>query len=318
MQTRVGVLRGGPSSEYDISLKTGSFVLQNIPTKYTTRDILISKDGVWHMDGMEITPERALSQVDVIFNALHGTYGEDGKVQRILETHKVPFTGSGSYGSAMAMNKALAKNILHKEGVSIPYAMVADSDENPREVAQTIFETFGGPWIVKAVSGGSSHGIYVAKTLTDLQRILTNMFNDHESVLVEELISGTEVTCGVIDNFRGQEHYTTLPIEIVKNGDLFDTHQKYEANVTHVCPPRLSDDLKEEIQRIALCAHKSLGLKHYSRTDMIIRPNGKIYFLETNSLPGLTDHSLLPHSLKQVGCHGHHLIDHLVQLAIKN
>ncbi len=124
---RVGVLRGGPSSEYEISLKTGATVLQHLPREtYETQDILISREGIWHKNGLPIIPYDALSHVDVIFNALHGHYGEDGKVQHLLEILRIPFTGSLSFASAIGMNKVLSKEVFKKEGIKTPYYQIVE------------------------------------------------------------------------------------------------------------------------------------------------------------------------------------------------
>ena len=114
---RVGVIRGGPSSEYEVSLKTGGSVLQYLPEQYEGHDILIDRRGQWHLGGLPTTPARAARQVDVIFNAMHGEYGEDGKVQNLLDQLGVPYTGSGTFASAVGMNKALAKNVFKQNGL---------------------------------------------------------------------------------------------------------------------------------------------------------------------------------------------------------
>jgi len=118
---RVGVLRGGPSSEYEVSLKTGAAVINHIPRDiYDIQDIFISRDGVWHKNGAPIVPHNIFPNLDVVFNALHGQYGEDGKVQHILEMHKIPFTGSGSFSSVLGMNKVLSKSVFEKNKIKTP------------------------------------------------------------------------------------------------------------------------------------------------------------------------------------------------------
>ena len=168
---RVGVLRGGPSDEYNVSLKTGGNVLRNLPEKYIAQDILITKDGVWHVGGVPHTPEQALKKIDVIFNALHGSFGEDGKVQKILDDYGVPYTGSKSFSSLLSMNKFLAKDIFKKNEIKTPYHVVIEAEEGDRidDIALKLFREFPMPAIVKPLSSGSSVGVSVASDFESLK-----------------------------------------------------------------------------------------------------------------------------------------------------
>src|SRR3989344_8274459 len=168
--TRIGVLRGGPSDEYQISLDSGATVLsvlrKHFEGKYQPRDIFIDKKGIWHIDGVPVLPENISTKIDVAFNALHGAYGEDGKVQELLESHGVPFTGSGSLGSAVGMNKILAKKIFSSHGIKSPLGrqiLSADIKNNSHEVAGELFKTFIFPAVVKPNSSGSSVGGSIVK-----------------------------------------------------------------------------------------------------------------------------------------------------------
>src|SRR3989344_7062342 len=167
-KVHVGVLRGGPSSEYEVSLKTGGQVLKHLPDKYHSHDILITKDGLWHMAGVPRDPESILKHLDVVFNALHGEYGEDGKVQSILESHNKCYTGSRSLPSAMAMNKELTKKWFKKEGIKTPLSTVVERGEDIKKRAVHLFKTFPQPSIIKPISHGSSFGISVAHTIPEI------------------------------------------------------------------------------------------------------------------------------------------------------
>ena len=176
---RIGVLRGGPSSEYDVSLKTGSAVMnaikQHHEDKYQARDIFIDRSGIAHIDGQAIDLEELATKVDVVFNALHGAYGEDGKVQHFLEIHGIPFTGSGSLGSAVGMNKILAKNVFKDHGIKSPYwkeVLSADVDRDADMVATDLFRSFLLSAIVKPASSGSSVGISVVRAFHELSPAL--------------------------------------------------------------------------------------------------------------------------------------------------
>ena len=315
---RIGVLRGGPSSEYEVSLKTGSSVLKNLPDKYHPIDIFIDKGGVWHIHGIPNEPHEIFQKVDAVFNALHGEYGEDGKVQKILDTFSIPYTGSKTLPSAVGMNKALAKNVFKSHGIKTPYHRVESKSEDIAEIAIRLFKTFPMPAVVKPVASGSSVGVSIAYDFQELKDALSKAFEYSDTALVEEYIKGREATCGVVDNFRGRDIYSLLPIEIIKpeKSEFFDYDAKYCGGSQEICPGNFSQKEKEAIQELAVAAHKALGLRHYSRSDFIVSPRRGIYILEVNTLPGLTDESLLPKSLNAVGCSLPDFLDHLITLAL--
>jgi D-alanine-D-alanine ligase len=313
----VGVLRGGPSSEYEVSLNTGASVLKHLPEKYIGHDILISKDGMWHSFGVPRSPERVLKRVDVIFNALHGTYGEDGKVQQLLDQFSVPYTGSRALGSALGMNKALAKKAFEQADLKIPHHILIRKSDVSKETLLDIFKTFPHPYVVKPVSAGSSVGVKIARSFSELVDAVAEAFAYSPTVLIEELIRGREASCGVIEGFRGEKLYPLFPIEIIhpKSSDFFDYNAKYSGESQEICPANFNREVKNEIQRIAKEAHNALHLRHYSRSDFIISPRG-VYILETNTLPGLTPESLLPKAVAAGGTEFPQFLDHLVTLAL--
>lgn len=317
---RVGVLRGGPSLEYDVSLKTGEAVLKNLPEHYLGVDVFISRDGVWHYHGLPRKPLQILKHLDVVFNAMHGEYGEDGKVQQILDYHQTPYTGSQSFASALAMNKAMAKEVYRRQGIKTPVAMVVTASKYRAEDIHSIFRSFHLPAIVKPIASGSSFGVEKVENFHELGETLPRILAEFNSVLIEEFISGREATCGVVENFRGQKLYSLLPVEIIKpaSKDFFDYEAKYGGGSQEICPGNFSVAEKMEIQKLAKEAHQALGLRHYSRSDFIVHPKRGIYTLETNTLPGLTSESLFPKSLEAVGSDLPNFLDHLVQLAIQN
>lgn len=333
---KVGVLRGGPSSEYDVSLQTGAHILKHLGIKegkYHAQDIFVDRNGTWHMHGIPKQPHDVISHFDVIVNGLHGHYGEDGKVQHILEQHGVPFTGSKSVQSAIGMNKGFAKKIFKENGIKTPYfILVAEPGPNTphksiEELASNIFKSFPLPAIVKPVSSGSSVGVTLARSMHELVHALRTVFTHSNTALVEEYIKGTEATVGVIDSFRGQDIYALPPIEIVphhthnKDGWIFDYENKYgyggtKERAQERVPGNFTHDIKRELEEIAKKAHDVLGLRHYSRSDLMIHPKRGIYILETNSLPGLTPESLLPKALEAVGVDMSEFLDHIITLAI--
>ncbi|MFA6253923.1 MAG: D-alanine--D-alanine ligase [Candidatus Paceibacterota bacterium] len=317
---RVGILRGGAGHEYDVSLKTGASILKNLPNdKYQPVDMLLSRDGTWHVNGLPVPPERAVRSVDVIFNALHGEFGEDGQVQQILDYLATPYTGSGAVASALGMDKPRAKEIFKKAGIKVPNGVVTKRDyqTDAEAVAYDVFQKIAPPWIVKPAGSGSSVGLYLAHSYPELVRAVESCFELSDSILIEEYIRGKEATCGVVDNLRGQDHYPLLPIEIVTpaNKSLFDYEAKYTGITSEICPGRFTKEEKAALERLAAEIHKVLGLRHYSRSDFIISPRG-IYTLEVNTLPGLTEESLIPKSLKAAGIPYDQFLDHIVTLAL--
>ncbi len=291
---RVGVLRGGPSLEYETSLKNGAIVISNLPQdKYNVRDIFIDKDGQWHMHGLPVLPHSALSHLDVVFNALHGHYGEDGKVQHILESHAIPFTGTKSFNSVLNINKIHAKEILKNNKIKIPRHIIADSISNIKEIIMKIFRSFPLPVVVKPAFGNGNHGISYVRTFDDLEQAILEAQKYSQNVIVEEYIMGKDCNCVVIDNYRDHDIYA-LPA--IGNG--------------------LSLEDKRAIEEIAKRAHSALGLRHYSSSDFILHPKMGIYLVNTNSLPKLHNDQLFKESLENVGSSMPHFLEHVLELAL--
>jgi len=319
MRTTVAVLRGGPSSEYDVSLKTGGAVLAALDReRYDPRDIFISKSGEWHRNGIVVTPTQALRDADVAFNALHGQYGEDGGVQRTLDTLGVPYTGSGAFASAQAFNKHLTREAAAHLGIKVAQGtLFARSDTNDmQQRALKLFRTFPMPVIIKPVTGGSSVGVTLARDFPSLMQGIDRALEVSPKALIEEYIRGREATVGVIDHFRGEKSYALLPIEIVPppKFSFFDYEAKYGGASKEVCPGNFSVSEKQQLSNMARRVHEGMELSHYSRSDFIVSKRG-IYFLEVNTLPGLTKESLLPKALHAVGAKFSDFLDHLIALA---
>ncbi len=320
-RTHVAVLRGGPSTEYDVSLKTGASVLNAlIETDYVTHDIVITRTGEWLVGGRVRSPEQALVAVDVVFNALHGSYGEDGGVQRLLDRLCIPYTGSGSYASAIAMNKILTKDHLRNLGIALAPHMqlsrerVSDVDRSAYAVSQL----FGPEFVVKPIRGGSSIGTFVARSTAELARVLEQAFAQHSEVIVEERIQGKEATVGVIEDYRDTPVYVLPVIEIAPGADVdhFSYETKY-GNATseiEICPGRFSQTEKDSLAHASQLVHERLGLRHYSRSDFMVR-DGVVYFLEVNTLPGLTETSLFPKAISAVGGNYRDFIQHVLERA---
>jgi len=330
---RVGVIRGGISSEYDVSLNTGVNVLSHLRSdkmneKYKAIDILIDKDGAWHISGIPTTIEDVSKKVDVIFNALHGDFGEDGKVQQMLEQWSIPYTGSGPFPSAIGYNKVLAKEQFSRLGIKTPQYIIIEPigedidisiEKLAQQKARIVWQKFGAPWVVKPISSGSSFGVKICKTFPELVEAITVGMSENSSLLIEEMIKGKEATVGAIEGFRGKDVYTLPPIEIrvPKHKAFFDYDAKYTGISEEICPGNFTGEEKEELQRLASLIHSGLNLSHYSRSDFIVHPKKGIYALEVNTLPGLTDESLTPKALYAVGSTMPEFLNHILDLALK-
>lgn len=315
---KVGVLRGGPSPEYGVSLKTGKTILDNLPEECEPIDIFISKDGTWHERGLEKSPHNILRRIDAVINGLHGTYGEDGTVQKLLDDFRVPYSGSNALSSAIAMNKIASKKIYKNHSLKTPVSVSIPLEKLSKEAIKDAYCSLPGPFVVKPSSAGSSIGVYIVHSMPELEEAVIAASQYSPAVIIEEFIGGKEATCGIIDDFRGSLHYPLLPVEIRHKSDFFDYNAKYSTGgAEEICPGNFSSSETEMIKKMAVDAHKALGLRHYSRSDFIVHPRRGVYILETNTLPGLTETSLIPKSLTAIGSSIKEFIAHLLSKTLE-
>jgi D-alanine-D-alanine ligase len=303
-----------------VSLDTGASVLENLERDiYEPVDVCISREGLWHENGFEKPAEKIVGKMDVIWNALHGQYGEDGTVQKFLDHFAVPYTGSGAMASVLGMNKIASKKIYERGGLKTPFAVSINLKNLSREAIREAYRAVPAPFVVKPCSAGSSVGVNVVYSLPELEESAVAAFEYGPSVLIEEYIPGKEGTCGVVDDFRGEDYHALMPIEIKPKSDdgLFDYHSKYsDGGAEEICPGIFSETEKKDIEGMAIAAHKLLGLRHYSRSDFRIHPKRGVFILETNTLPGLTKNSLLPKALSAAGAKLSDFLRHIIGLAM--
>ena len=294
-------------------------MLANLPEeRYIVRDIYIDKNGEWHDRGRLTTPDRILRQLDAVLIGLHGEYGEDGEVQKLLERFGVPYAGADSFGSYLAMHKVMAKERAKEIGLLTPKHHHIEREGDSEAVAHEIIRTFHQPVVVKPIAWGSSVGVSIVGGYAPVLSAIQTLFGEGapSGVLVEEYIRGREATAGVVENLRDQHLYSLPPIEIIPpKGDFFSYDAKYSGKTREICPGNFSRVVSEELQHQAKVIHRALGLRDYSRSDFIVAPKG-IYYLETNTLPGLTEQSLLPKSLAAVGITFSDFLSHLVNMAL--
>ena len=212
--------------------------------------------------------DRALGMSEIVFNALHGAYGEDGGVQGLLGNLGYNYTGSARLASAIAYNKVLAKRVLQKAGLNVPAGVEVDTNVDPYTVAEQLFRELGGQYVIKPVLGSMSQGVRVVRSYEDLVPSIVDALWENENILIEEVVRGKEVKIGVIDRFRGEEYYTLLPIEILKDNDL-NIYRPIGGN-NFVVPGRFSKSEKELLSQTAVTAHKAIGARGYSMIDIIL------------------------------------------------
>ncbi len=231
----VGVLRGGPTDEYDVSLKTGQHILNMLKAEplskvYKGVDVLIDKEGVWHVDGMPATPEQVLRTIDVVFNATKGNFDKGEPLHRVLESFAMPFVGTKGFAASIANNKPLSKKHFKDQGIKTPYSrelnLSQEQDLNP--VAVDVFRSFPMPVIVKPVGKGSSLGVSFASNFQELIDALDHARGFSDEVLVEEYLTGKEIISGFIDDFRGQNIYHMFPVEVKPHQETLTS--KFDAN----------------------------------------------------------------------------------------
>ncbi len=313
---QVAVLRGGPSDEHLVSMQTGRAVLSALMNKgYNTKDLVVTKNGEWLYEGRVKDPLCALSACDVVFVALHGQYGEDGEVQKLLQRLRIPFTGSNSLSASIAFNKFLTKESLREHGVLMPrHTLVSRTAfHNLNAVVREIERQYLKGIVLKPVTSGSSVGVRVLRETNRLAEEMGELLRLYPQVMVEEYIEGQEATCGVLEDFRNINLYTFPVVEIIPptEAEFFDYESKYSGKTNEICPARLSISEREEIERVSALVHKALHLSQYSRSDFRIN-KGQVYFLEVNTHPGLTSESLYPKAAQAVGLSFDNLVEHLL------
>lgn len=312
----VCVLRGGPSSEYELSLDSGAHVLMNLEDTHHTHDTLIDREGRWFRNGKNVHPEQTFWDIDVVFNALHGEYGEDGRVQKILEAHSIPYTGSSAFSSALALNKHTAKKFFKTHGIKTPLSRLIKKNDSTKSIAMNLFNSMPLPLIVKPVSLGSSLGVRVANDFKELLDALEYAFSYSDELLVEEYINGKVLSCGVIEGFRGKELYALPPVHIrLPEDKVFLEYEKRHVLLYEI-PAQISAEDKIKIQEAALLAHSILGLRHYSQSDFILCEKRGLFLLETNSLPHIGHKAPFVNALEAVGSSTGEFVNHIIGLAL--
>lgn len=294
---KIAVLMGGPGSERKVSLKTGEGVinaLRSLGAHVTPVDVT-GADFV-------LPPETQLA-----FNVIHGTFGEDGQVQRELEKRGVAYTGEGVAGSELAIDKIATKERLLARGVPTAAFEIIRDGARP---------TLPVPLVLKAPKEGSSVGIYIVKEAAELEKSLAEAWKFGSELLVEQFVAGRELTVGIVGD-------QALPIiEIVARKDFYNFENKYPwmnpnaAGADHFCPAPISPELTARVQAAGIAAHRALGLEVYSRVDILLDDAGEPFVLEVNTIPGMTPTSLLPEAAAAAGISYAELCRRIAELSL--
>ena len=302
---RIAVLRGGRSAEREVSLHTGEQVSAALAS--------IGHDVV-SVDTADIGFIETLRTggFDVAFICLHGRFGEDGTIQGLLELLELPYVGSGVLARALAMDKVVSKQIFVASGIPTPeWAVVRRGRDYS---AEEISGRLGSKLVVKPVSEGSSVGMSIVHEPRELSPAIEHAFEHDRTVLIEEFVSGAEVTVGVL----GNSEIVALPtLEVVPEHEFYDYESKYVPGMSrHIIPAGIPESARAECQRIAVEAHRALTCRGMSRSDIMVTADGRAYLLEVNTIPGMTKTSLLPDAARAAGIEFPVLCDRLVSLAL--
>jgi D-alanine-D-alanine ligase len=278
---KIAVIFGGISTEYDVSVSSGKNVINNLDkNKYEITAVKIQRNGRWSINnhpGLNVkTALLELAGMDIAFIALHGIFGEDGKIQALLGKEGIPFTGSGPAAYAVTINKDISNKKIKSIGQNVPvWGMWSTSKPSYNQL----------PIVIKPVTGGSSVGVKIIRTRNELKNIVSQP--RPKSLMWQKFVPGREMTCGILE--RGGRPFALAPTEIVpKTSTWFDYKAKYTPGASQeITPARLNRKLIYELQSLALAAHNKLGCRGMSRSDYIF-DNKNFWYLETNTIPGLT------------------------------
>lgn len=299
----IGVLYGGPSSEREVSIESGENVSKALSAAgHDIHRVLLD-------DSFTAKDARTLG-IDIAFLALHGEFGEDGRIQSILEEADIPYTGSGVDASSQAFDKMLAKQAFERSNVRTPAWMCLDvADLEKTGGAQGLYLV--PPLVVKPATGGSSLGITIVRNECQVAPAINKASEYGDSILIERYIKGRELTVGVLGD-------AALPVaELELATEFYDYNAKYRDDRTRiVCPANLDPETAKKVQTIGLAAHRALGCQDVSRTDMILDETGMAWVLEVNTLPGMTSHSLLPRGAAAAGMSFAELCEQLLSLSL--
>lgn len=346
----VAVLCGGQSAEHEVSIQSAKNVIQALdPRRYTILPLFVSKQGTWYLlDSTEVIlnnasmsalPAEILGErlllnlgsrnpfmrasepftevkIDVIFPVLHGTHGEDGTLQGMLELLNIPYVGTGTLGSAVCMDKEITKQLLQAAGVAVAKWLVVHKGQGPELDFAEVVDALGLPFFVKPANTGSSVGVSKVKTSEDFAAALAMAEQYDHKIILEEFIPGREIECAVLGN---DEVVASLPGEIIPHGEFYTYAAKYldPEGASLKTPAELPSHLVEEVQRVAIKSFQALYGEGMARIDFFLTPDERLYVNEANTLPGFTQISMYPKLWAISGLSYCALVDRLLTLGLQ-
>jgi len=307
MKKNIAVVAGGSSSEYVISMKSAALILDCIDTERFNPYLVIVEKDQWYAklpgqncpinrDDFSLEREGHNIRFDYVYNIIHGTPGEDGKIQGYFDLLNIPYTGCDVLTSSITFNKSVCKQLVRSHGITTPQSVVL-RQQQPYSV-EKLTEELKFPCFVKPNNGGSSFGASKVDQASDLGEAIRKAFEHDREVLIEEYISGRELTCGV---YQEHEMARALPItEIVSKNAFFDFQAKYEGASEEITPARIDNETTERCQRLTERIYTVLGCRGLARIDYILR-DGELYFIEANTTPGCSPESIIPQQIRAAG-----------------
>ncbi|HWR43271.1 D-alanine--D-alanine ligase [Sporomusa sp.] len=303
---KIAVVMGGPSAEREVSLNTGRAILAALQEKG------------YNAVGIDLIPRHFVDQlkseqIDIVFNAIHGLYGEDGLMQGTLEMLGIPYTGSGVLASAVAMDKAVTKRLFMAAGIPTPRSRLYNKQDAGGNLASEIQMEFGVPVVIKAAAQGSSIGVIIVEETANIELAVTEAFKFSDHIVVEEFIRGKELTVSIL----GTDQPEALPIiEIVPQSGRYDYKSKYTKGATeYIVPADLEAEVTSRVQQVALEAYKLLNCRGIGRVDVMLDNDNNPFVLEVNTIPGMTATSLVPKAAAAVGIHFADLCERILLMA---
>ena len=323
---RVAVIRGGTGGTYKASLETGKEILRSLPRDvYEPLDILIDRDGVWHAKGVPVSAEQVSRMADVVFNALHGEYGEDGALARDMKHFGVPTTGTNPLGGSLSFNKVALKNRLAPFGIKSPrgvvieridaHALAGFEDGYIVDAAKRVFREIAPPWIVKPARAGALEHVHVAHTFDELVLVLSHFKETEHDVLVEEFVHGKEFVLGGIQGFRNDPSYKLVPMWVKRPRKVVGQELMHKTDYEPIHPKDLSANERELLSEYIDLVRREVDPGDYFTIDGILSPRG-IVLLEVNSQPALHEHAPFPSKLAAVGATMPEFLDHVIKRAM--
>ncbi|HXN05457.1 MAG TPA: D-alanine--D-alanine ligase [Nitrospiria bacterium] len=299
---KIGVLMGGNSAEAEVSLKTGKAILQALKkTGYHADEVLMSRSVARTLEE---------KQIEIVFNGLHGKGGEDGNIQGFLETLGIPYTGSGVLASALGMDKVASRKVFLYHGLPVPeFHLVTSAGRSGFRQEAVSFQL---PWVIKPSREGSSVGVSIVEAEKEISPALADALTFDGEAIIEPYIKGREVQVGIL------EEEALGIIEIRTKRKFYDYTAKYVPGMSeHLYPAPLSEPLYRNLMALGLSAHRALGCRGYSRVDFLLDAGESPWLLEVNTLPGMTETSLLPEIARGSGISFERLVERILAVALK-